>query len=258
MVKKRFDLKQAVVLAGGRGERLRPLTDNIPKPMAPVNGVPFLDYLLNTLVAAGIKKILLLVGYRSEVIKNRYGYSLNNGVKIEYSTGTVEDMTGRRIVRAYEKLDDNFLLLYGDNYWPIEMNEMIELYIRNNVKVSTTVFSNKNGTAEYGKENNVEVDNGGIVRRYDKSRKSSRMNGVDMGYFIVNKQAIDHSIEGNVSFEQDMLPPLIAGRQLAAYITDRQYYYITDMESLKRFENVLAEEGFKPIPETLLKMGEAI
>src|SRR5271170_965123 len=121
-------INQAVIFAGGRGERLRPLTDHLPKPMAPVNGVPFLDYLIKTLEDAGIKKILFLLGYRAETIVDRYGKCLPSGVKIEYSIGTAEDLTGRRLLNAYEQLDERFLLLYGDNYWPIEIDRMTALF----------------------------------------------------------------------------------------------------------------------------------
>ena len=67
-----IDLKQAVILAGGRGERLKPLTDNIPKPMAPIGNIPFLDFLINSLLNQGIKNFLILTGYKSEVIEKRY------------------------------------------------------------------------------------------------------------------------------------------------------------------------------------------
>lgn len=242
-------LKQAVILAGGRGERLRPLTDKIPKPMTPVNGTPFLDYLLNSVIQVGIKNILFLLGYKSEIIINRYGSALSNGVRIQYSVGKVDDQTGRRLLNAYELLDKYFLLLYGDNYWPIELNQMLDLYRKKNVKVSTTVFSNKRGTGEYGMENNVEVGEDNMVKLYDKQRNSTNTNGVDIGYFIVSKNAIDPNINGNISFEEDILPELISERQLAAYVTDKQYYYITNMDTLKNFESVVTEKNFQPLAQ---------
>lgn len=68
-------IKQAVILAGGTGERLRPLTENTPKPLAPVNGIPFLDYLIQSVVSAGINNILFLTGYKAEKIVERYNRS---------------------------------------------------------------------------------------------------------------------------------------------------------------------------------------
>jgi NDP-sugar pyrophosphorylase family protein len=238
---------QAVIFAGGRGERLRPLTDHLPKPMAPVNGVPFLDYLIKTLEDAGISKILFLLGYRAETIVNRYGQCLPSGVKVEYSIGTAEDLTGRRLLNAYGQLDQRFLLLYGDNYWPIEIDRMTALFESKKASALTTVFSNKQGTAEYGRENNIEVGGDSFVIEYDKKRVSKKLNGVDIGYFIIEKDILDPHIPGNISFEETILASLAQERRLLAHVTDRQYYYITNMESLKNFEQTAQKEGFVPI-----------
>lgn len=237
-------INQAVILAGGMGERLRPLTDHLPKPMAPIHKVPFLDYLIKTLECAGIKKVLFLLGYLPEIIMNRYGAYLPNGMQIEYSVGTVEDLTGRRLLNAYPYLDDRFLLLYGDNYWPIEIDKMLALYGSKPGLAMTTVFSNKNGTGEYGFGNNIEVGIDGYVNKYDKKRLSPHLNGVDIGYFIIEKKALDPGMPGNISFEENILVTFVQERQLLAYVTDRQYYYITNRGSLKNFEQAVQTEGF--------------
>jgi D-glycero-D-manno-heptose 1,7-bisphosphate phosphatase len=209
--------------------------------------VAFLDYLIGSLVDVGIRRVLFLVGYKSEVIMDAYGDSVGDGIAVEYSVGKVEDETGRRLLNAYDMLDERFLLLYGDNYWPIEFEGMLDLYERTGAKVTTTVFSNEEGTGEYGHENNVEVGEDGYVRCYDKKRQRAGLNGVDIGYFVVDKGAIDPSMKGNVSFERDVLPGLISRRELAAYVTDGQYYYITSMETLRVFESAVKERGFLPV-----------
>ncbi len=242
-----INLNQAVILAGGRGERLRPLTDHLPKPMAPVNGVPFLDYLLKTLADAGITKVLFLLGYRAETIVNRYGNKLPGGIKVEYSIGTPEDLTGRRLLNAYPYLDDHFLMLYGDNYWPIEIKQMKTLYESRQVPAMTTVFGNKQGTAEYGWENNVEVGSNATVIAYDKKRMSKTLNGVDIGYFVIEKKILDPQMPGNISFEETILASLAQEQRLLAHVTDRQYYYMTTIESLKNFEQVVKQQRFMPL-----------
>ena len=133
-------LTQAVIFAGGKGNRLKPLTNTIPKPMAPVNGLPFLDYLIYSIVRSGIKDILILVGYKSEFIIERY--STISGVKIDFSFGSETYNTGKRLISAYSKLSNHFLLMYGDNYWPIEIKKMWQNYKKLQVGVSTTVFLN--------------------------------------------------------------------------------------------------------------------
>ena len=240
-------LDQAVILAGGRGERLRPFTDRAPKPLVPVNGVPFLDYLIESLRQAGFRRILMLLGYRAEAMIERYGDVSHPALTLQFSIGTAEDQTGRRLLNAYGFLDRHFLLLYGDNYWPIEFDCMVTSYVEKGAPVSATVFRNTDGTGEYGLNNNVEVDGEGRVVQYDKTRRSARLNGVDIGYFIVDKTALNPNTDGNVSFEQDLLPEFIRHRGLSAYVTDAPYYYVTAMKDVARFECVVAERRFQPV-----------
>ena len=230
-------------MAGGRGKRLRPITDTIPKPMAPVNGIPFLDYLIYSLSRAGFKKILILVGYKSEVIISRYKNQNYYGIDISFSYCHENCQTGKRISDAYNQLDKYFLLVYGDNYWPIELKSMIKLYNSKSAEVITTVFSNKNGTSEYGKENNIEVLPSNLVKRYDKKRNSINLNGVDIGYFIVNKNIVELGLGDDISFERDILPGIIKRNGLYAFITDTQYYFITNIKSLKQFEQYVIQNN---------------
>lgn len=224
---------------------MRPLTDNIPKPMAPINRVPFLDYLIHSIVQVGIKNILILLGYKGDVIIDRYN-SMRE-ISIEYSYGAVNDQTGRRVLNAYDKLDDHFLLMYGDNYWPIELDSMSSNYQKLKASVTNTVFSNKMGTGEYGFGNNVVVSDKNYVTRYDKKLETVIANGVDIGYFLVAKEALDSKMPGNVSFEVDILPQFIAKQQLGSYVTDTQYYYITNMQTLKDFEVAAKTNSFLPL-----------
>ena len=239
-----MSFEQAVIFAGGRGERLRPMTDTIPKPMAPVNGRPFVDYLLWMLHDAGIRRIVFLLGYKAEAVIDHCRNQRISGLEIDYSIGKEEDQTGRRLINAYENLERNFLLLYGDNYWPVPLNLMKANYIKLGLPVTTTVFNNKNGTGEYGFENNVIVNELGKVKAYDKSRQAVGLNGIDIGFFLVDKAVIDPHELGNISFEEKILTRLAIQGKLGAFITDEQYYYITTLESLKIFERVSNEKGF--------------
>lgn len=230
--------EQAVIFAGGRGERLRPLTDSVPKPMAPVSERPFLDYLLKVLIDAGIKRIIILAGYRADNIIGYYGHILSNGTPIDYSVGSEHDQTGRRLINAYDMLDDHFLLLYGDNFWRPPLERMICNYESLGLPVTTTIFTNKSGTGEYGIENNTYVSSDRIVRAYDKSRKLPELNGVDIGFFLMDKSVIDSREEGNISFEETILARLVRNRNVGAFLTDEQYYYITSLVSLHQFEEL--------------------
>jgi D-glycero-D-manno-heptose 1,7-bisphosphate phosphatase len=203
------------------------------------------------LVKAGIKKILFLIGYKGNLIKERY---INlNGLKTTFSYSHEDTNTGKRILDAYNMLDDNFLLIYADNYWPIQLDFMIKNLNKKKAFISTTVFNNSGGTGEYGYENNVQVNSEGFVIKYDKTRKSDGLNGVDIGYFVVNKKLLDNTSKANLSFENDMIPKFIEKKNLAAFVTNAQYYYITDMKCVKKFENFVSLKKKKSLPSSYFK-----
>ena len=88
-----------------------------------------------------------------------------------------------------------------------------------------------------------------MVVNYNKKRETDDANGVDMGYFLVAKNTLDLEMHGNVSFEVDILPQLIFKKQLGAYVTDTQYHYVTNMQTLKDFENAVQKNNFLTLPQ---------
>jgi len=231
-------IRQAVILAGGEGIRLRPLTYEVPKPMVLVNNRPFLEYLIDMLKENGISEVVLLLGYLPEKITQYFGDGSNFGIDIKYSIGDVSFKTGTRIKNAGHLLDEVFLLLYGDNYWPLNLKSLLEFYVKYKTLASVTVYSNKDGTGEYGAENNIYVD-GGYVLKYDRTRKDRDLNGVDIGFFIISRKVLELMPNHNFSFEEETLPILVDKRQLSGYQTENRYYYISTLESLKLTENFL-------------------
>ena len=95
-----MQIKQAVILCGGRGERLRPITNKIPKPMVLINKKPFLYYLMLQLSKKGIFNFLLLTGYKADLIEEYFDNGKKFGWNIKYSRGPVEWRTGQRILKA--------------------------------------------------------------------------------------------------------------------------------------------------------------
>lgn len=232
-------IRQAVILAGGRGERLRPFTDNKPKPMIDVNGRPFLEHLIEMLKENGVSEVVLLLGYLPEKIISHFGDGSQFGMAIQYSVGGVSDGTGTRIKNAKELLDNNFLLLYSDNHWPVQLERMVEFYEGKNVLATTTVYNNKDGLGEYGFQNNIAVDHDDMVTLYDKSRRNTKLNGTDIGFFLLDKKLLDLMPDADFSFESEVLPKLASQNQLAAFRTDHPYYPITTIDHVRRAEKYL-------------------
>ena len=238
-----INFSQAVILAGGLGKRLHPLTKSIPKPLAPVNNVPFLDYIIQLLIDNNFKKILILVGYKKNLIIERYKNL--KAIKVQFSFAETFHDTGSRLLRSKELLDDYFMLLYGDNYFPFQLLKLKSNFIKKNALVTTTVFNNVKGTGEYGWRNNIEVDKNGKVISYNKDANNSSANGVDIGFFLVSKKALNFKIKDNISFENNILLDLIKKEKLYAYCTNKQYYYVTNFESLKNFEKIVIKKKIK-------------
>ena len=232
-------IKQAVILAGGRGARLGSLTKNRPKPMVLVNGKPFLEYLIELLKSNGIKEIILLLGYLPDKIVEYFGDGSGFGLRIKYSMGEVSDETGTRIRNARSLLADNFLLMYCDNYWPLRLDKLADLYEKMGLLALATVYNNKDGSGEYGFENNMHIDNQNHVLVYDRTRKDPHLNTIEIGSFILNKGVIDKMPDNNFSFETEILPMLVKNNELVAFRTDHPYYSITNPEFLKRTEKFL-------------------
>ena len=108
-------VQRAVVLAAGRGRRMRELTESIPKPMVKVRGKPVLQFIVEGLVHSGIKELLIIVGYRKEVVRNHFQDGARFGIQIRYAEQIVQDGTGRVVGLAQPFCgDDPFLLSYGD------------------------------------------------------------------------------------------------------------------------------------------------
>lgn len=226
---------QAVILAGGRGLRLRPLTDTVPKPMVRIHGRPFMEYLLDLLREQGFDRVLLLVGYLAEVIQEHLGNGARLGLHIEYSVAPEDAETGRRLQLAAPLLDRHFMLLYCDNYWPMRMDQMWDRYTSLSVPAMVTVYTNRDGYTR----NNVRVDGEGYVVAYDGGRSESNLNGVEIGYALLRRDVMDCIPAGNVSFEATVYPYLAQQRMLRAFLIDHRYYSIGSPERLPLAEAFL-------------------
>ena len=108
-------IDKAVILAAGRGTRMRELTAELPKPMIEVRKKPVLQHIVEGLRDAGIKELVLVVGYRADVVRNFFGDGSRCDVAIHYTTQTVQDGTGRVVDLVRDFVGDRpFILAYGD------------------------------------------------------------------------------------------------------------------------------------------------
>lgn len=195
--------------------------------MVPIGGKPFLEHLINLVRENGITDVLVLLGYLPERVIEYFGDGKKFGVNIHYDTTPVEYDTGTRIKHAEPLLDDSFLLMYCDNYWPMHLPKLIKFYREKNVAASVVVYASKESN-----KNNMFVDENGYVVKYDKTRTEPGLNGVDIGFFLLHKNVLALAPKENFHFEDQILKKLIAERQLAGYLTGHRYYSIGSIDRL--------------------------
>ena len=156
---------QAIILAGGLGTRLGPLTKETPKVMVPVNGKPFLLYLLQLLKSQEIKDIILSIGYLGQQVRDFFGSGESLGLRLRYNEEKEKLLgTGGALKQAQDLLDDYFLVINGDTYLPIDYRDVEKTYLKHNKKAIMVVYDNREDT---GVKNNVALDNDLMVVRYD-------------------------------------------------------------------------------------------
>ncbi len=223
---------QVVILAGGLGTRLKPITEKTPKVMIPIHGKPFLEHQLVYLKKAGFKKFLLLVSYLGEQIENYFKKGMKWGVTIDYSYEEQPMGTGGALKRAGSLLDKTFLLLNGDSFCPINFSHFLSQAIKITEGGMIVVYDNH----EKIDKNNMRVEENGFIAAYDKKKVLEGLNGVDGGIAFFHRSILDLILNGKkISLEEEIYPLLIEKKLLRAYFTNIRYY---DMGTFERLETV--------------------
>jgi len=227
---------QAVILAGGRGTRMRPYTDDRPKPMVEIGGKPFLEYLVELLRDQGFDRVLMLLGYLPQMIQEYFGDGSSWGVQIDYSVSEADDLTGRRVQLARNKIDPCFLLMYCDNYWPMPFERMWKKFSDAKVPGMITVYSNRD---KYSRDS-VLVGEDSYVQVFDRSRTTAGLQGVEISYAILKKEVLNLLPDEDMLIEEALYPSLTKQRQLLAFVSDHRYYSVGSPERLPLTTNFFA------------------
>lgn len=221
----------AVVLAGGKGTRLRPLTDNLPKPMLPVLNRPFLDFLIERLVSVGVTKIILAVGYKPESLVDRYGRGQGFGVEIDY---TVEDSplgTSGAVRAVLPQLTETFLVLNGDVVTSVDLRSMIDEHTERR-EFATIAIHEEEDPSRFGV---VQIDGEGYVLRFLEKPKGPRFPSrlVNSGVYVLEPEALRFVPDtGPSMFEIDLFPNMLRmNMQVHSYTWDGYFLDMGTAES---------------------------
>ena len=195
-------LRQAVVLVGGRGTRLGELTDTLPKPMLPVGERPFLDILLGEIARHGLTDILLLTGYRGDVIAARYDGRNIGGANIRCIQEAEPMGTAGALRTAASALDEEFLMLNGDCLFDINLLAipLVEADGRWVAKIALRQIAD---ASRYG---TVELEATRIVQFRERGGANAAL--INGGIYILRREILDHIPEGPSSIERDIFPAL--------------------------------------------------
>jgi len=233
---------QAVILAGGLGTRLWPVTKSIPKPMAPVAGVPYLEHQLRVLGQQAITDIVILTGYLGEQIEEYFGGGSRLGLRIRYSRELTPIGTGGALRQARDLLEEDFLLIYGDSYLPIDYRAPLELLRARDATGLLVLYRDPSGETDV--HPNVAMNAEGLITRYDKeSRGDPELQYVEAGVLAFRRQVVAQipiPPDGVVSLEKEVFPKLIASHALLGWPTSERFYDIGTPERLRAIEALFA------------------
>jgi mannose-1-phosphate guanylyltransferase len=231
---------QVVILAGGLGTRLRPVTTQIPKPMVLVAGVPYLQHQLRLLAKQGFSDVVLLTGHLGEQISDYFKTGSSLGLRLRYSREPAPMGTGGALREARSLLDDEFLVIYGDSYLPIEYATVGRLLRSASADGVIVLYHDVRGETDV--PGNVAIDERGFVTRYDKSAKHDpALRYVEAGVLALRRSVIDlMPPAGVVSLEQEVFPRLIERRSLLGLPTTQRFYDIGTPERLRGIEQLFA------------------
>ena len=196
--------KEAVILAGGFGTRLSHVVSDVPKPMAPVYGRPFLCYLLDRLADAGIQRVVLATGYMHEVIETYFGTGYQ-GLEIIYSNEDQPLFTGGAIRQAAEKIQsEDFVVLNGDTLFDIDFQQLYDFHTSHNAHLSIALRRVED-TGRYGA---VTCENDRIVAFHEKT-ESQGAGDINGGIYAINRAwLLNQDLPTKFSFEKELMQPL--------------------------------------------------
>jgi mannose-1-phosphate guanylyltransferase len=208
---------KAVILVGGEGTRLRPLTCNTPKVVVPVLNHPFLEHVITCLSKHNVVDIILAMGQVSEQIQSYFGDGSELGVKLTYSLENFPMGTAGAVKNAERLLDDSFIVFNGDIFTDLDLTAMVNFH-REKKTMATIALTPVENPTIYGV---VETDGEGKVRHFVEKPSFDEVttNVINAGVYVLEPDILSHVASNTFfSFERDVFPPLLErGRAIYGY-----------------------------------------
>ncbi len=202
-------VSRPIILAGGLGTRLRKTVDDRPKVLADINGVPFLQLIINQLYFENFKEVTILIGYKGNMIRNFFGDKFKD-INIFYISEDELLGTGGAVKNAaLSSPDDMLLVLNGDTYHDVSRLNFISSVLKGNNSVLCQELKNP---SRYGV---VKIDNNNLITSFNEKRKVEGINLINTGTYLIKKEEIISFDKNKFSLEKDFFPLLIQKKNIA-------------------------------------------
>jgi D-glycero-alpha-D-manno-heptose 1-phosphate guanylyltransferase len=226
---------EAIVLAGGFGTRLRSVVPELPKPMASVAGRPFLEILLGNLARMGFQRVVLALGYKSEIIISHFGEEFR-GLQLSYFVETSPLGTGGAAASAVERCSgDHAFILNGDTFVDFDASAVESAWQRrrNPIVVACAVRD----SSRYGR---LLIDSGRVVGFSEKGEIGPGL--INAGVYVIDSLSLKaRQHDGAFSLERDLLEPMVSSRQVDVLVSEGVFIDIGVPEDYFRAQSLLAD-----------------
>ncbi|HEY4884480.1 MAG TPA: nucleotidyltransferase family protein [Myxococcales bacterium] len=230
---------QVVILAGGLGTRLGPLTADLPKPLVPVNGTPFLAHVFALLEEHGLTRILVLHGYQGHKLEDAFGNGSQLGIELSYRHDGPRLLgTGGALRNALDLLDRELLVLYGDTYLDIDYRAVVSAFRDGGKPALMTVLRNQ---GQWDTSNVIFRD--GKLLGYDKHHRVPEMDYIDYGLACLRRDVVEELPANQVSDLAHLYSRLVREGRMAGFEVSRRFYEIGTPQGLVETERYLASRA---------------
>jgi mannose-1-phosphate guanylyltransferase / phosphomannomutase len=224
---------KAVVMAGGEGTRLRPLTSNQPKPMVPIAGRPCMEHIIELVKRQGINQLVATLAYMPQVIRGYFGEGSPFGVELDYSVEEVPAGTAGSVKLCEHYLDDTFLVVSGDALTDIDLRDLVDFHVRNGA-VATLALKSVPNPLEFGV---VITDDSGRIERFLEKPSWGEVfsDTINTGIYVLEPEVLSHIPDDDpFDFSKELFPQLLkAGAPLFGYVAEG---YWQDIGNLTQFQ----------------------
>src|SRR3989344_304828 len=226
-------LKTAIIIAGGRGKRFEERTEDLPKPLIPINDKPILERIIEWLVKSGVKRVIIGTAYKKEMIKNYFSDGEDFGVEITYTehdeAGGTEDAFKALLEQANIE-DENFYAMNGDQVTDLSLDDFEEAHIKGNAVVTIATI---NLRTNFGI---IHVEDDGKIKEFKEKGEliDKKMNS---GIYVFNKKIKGFLEGGNI--EENAFRKLINHGKIHSFHHEGIWLTVNDKKELKHAEETL-------------------